>query len=51
MRDAVKKPLPKEAVKPGKFKLADGGGDKKKAADTPAPEAAAPEAAPAEEGA
>ena len=38
MRDAVKKPLPKEAAKPGKFKLA-GGTD------------AAPEAAPAEEGA
>jgi large subunit ribosomal protein L3 len=43
VRDAVKKPLPKEAAKPGKFKLADGGGDKK-AADKPAPEAAAPEA-------
>jgi large subunit ribosomal protein L3 len=42
VRDAVKKPLPKEAVKPGKFKLADGGGDK--AADTPAPKAAAAEA-------
>jgi len=39
VRDAVKKSLPKDAPKPGKFKLADGG-DK-----------AAPEAAPAGENA
>jgi len=40
VRDAVKKPLPKEAAKPGKFKLADGG---EKAA--PAAEATAGEGA------
>src|SRR5450432_2909458 len=39
VRDAVKKALPKDAPKPGKFKLANGGGE----------EAAAPEAAPAEQ--
>jgi len=27
VRDAVKKPLPKDAPKPGKFKVANGGGD------------------------
>jgi large subunit ribosomal protein L3 len=39
VRDAVKKALPKDAPKPGKFRLADGGG-----------EAAAPAEAPAEQG-
>src|SRR3979409_215219 len=38
VRDAVKKPLPKDAPKPGKFKLANGGG-----------ESAAPEPAAAEQ--
>src|SRR6195952_2461704 len=38
VRDAVKKPLHKDAPKPGKFKVANGGGE----------ETAAPEAAPAE---
>jgi large subunit ribosomal protein L3 len=33
VRDAVKKPLPKEAPKPGKFKVA---GGSEKAADAPA---------------
>src|SRR5580692_10342645 len=32
VRDAVKKALPKEAPKPGKFRLADGGGEQAKAA-------------------
>ena len=32
VRDAVKKPLPKEAPKPGKFRLADGGGEQAAAA-------------------
>jgi large subunit ribosomal protein L3 len=40
VRDAVKKPLPKEAPKPGKFKVANGGaqaaGDDKVPADAPA---------------
>src|SRR6202046_5028555 len=40
VRDAVKKVLPKEAPKPGKFRLADGGGEQ-----------AAPAEAPAEQGA
>src|SRR5215218_5233641 len=34
VRDAVKKPLPKDAPKPGKFRLADGGGEQ--AASAPA---------------
>ncbi len=46
MRDAVKKTLPKEAPKPGKFK-APAGAAEKSAADAPAKE----EAAPAEKGA
>ncbi len=44
MRDAVKKALPKEAPKPGKFKAP-------AAAEKPAAEAPAAEAAPAQEGA
>jgi len=40
VRDAVKKALPKDAPKPGKFRLADGGGEQ-----------AAPAEAPAEQGA
>ena len=44
MRDAVKKTLPKEAPKPGKFKAP-------AAAEKPAAEAPAAEAAPAQEGA
>jgi large subunit ribosomal protein L3 len=40
VRDAVKKPLPKDAPKPGKFKVASGGaqaaGDDKVTADAPA---------------
>jgi large subunit ribosomal protein L3 len=39
VRDAVKKPLPKEAAKPGKFKLAEGG-DKSAAEAAPAGEGA-----------
>src|SRR3569623_1575853 len=44
VRDAVKKPLPKEAAKPGKFKLAEGG-DKAAASEAPAAEATAGEGA------
>src|SRR6187549_3370985 len=36
VRDAVKKPLPKDAPKPGKFRLADGGGEQAAAAEAPA---------------
>ncbi len=36
VRDAVKKALPKDAPKPGKFRLADGGGDEAVAAEAPA---------------
>jgi large subunit ribosomal protein L3 len=36
VRDAVKKPLPKDAPKPGKFKVANGGDDA--ATDAPAAE-------------
>src|SRR3569833_1957810 len=42
VRAAVKKPLPKEAAKPGKFKLAEGG-DKAAASEAPAAEATAGE--------
>src|SRR3954452_21784862 len=38
VRDAVKKPLPKDAPKPGKFKVADGGQPAPAAADAPAAE-------------
>ncbi len=41
VRDAVKKKLPKDAPKPGKFRLADGA-DKAAAAETPAESNAAP---------
>ena len=43
VRDAVKKPLPKDAPKPGKFRLGETAADEKPA------EAPAPEAAPAAE--
>ena len=36
VRDAVKKALPKDAPKPGKFRLADGGGEQALAAEAPA---------------
>src|SRR5215210_6937940 len=36
VRDAVKKPLPKDAPKPGKFKVANGGGEEAVAAEAPA---------------
>src|SRR6202042_2083883 len=36
VRDAVKKALPKEAPKPGKFRLADGGGEQAAPAEAPA---------------
>ena len=36
VRDAVKKALPKDAPKPGKFRLADGGGEQAPAAEAPA---------------
>src|SRR6188472_435594 len=36
VRDAVKKALPKDAPKPGKFRLADGGGEQAAAAEAPA---------------
>jgi large subunit ribosomal protein L3 len=36
VRDAVKKSLPKDAPKPGKFRLADGGGEQAAPADAPA---------------
>jgi large subunit ribosomal protein L3 len=46
VRDAVKKSLPKEAPKPGKFKLANGEGDKPAANEKPAaPEAQAEQGA------
>src|SRR5215216_670306 len=38
VRDAVKKPLPKDAPKPGKFKVANGGGEEPAASDAPAAE-------------
>ena len=38
VRDAVKKPLPKDAPKPGKFKVANGGGEEAAPADAPAAE-------------
>jgi large subunit ribosomal protein L3 len=40
VRDAVKKPLPKEAAKPGKFKLAEGGDKAAPAAEATAGEGA-----------
>src|SRR6201996_6877398 len=40
VRDAIKKPLPKEAVKPGKFKLAEGGETPAAAAEATAGEGA-----------
>src|SRR5271156_2882243 len=36
VRDAVKKALPKDAPKPGKFRLADGGGEQAAAVEAPA---------------
>ena len=36
MRDAVKKALPKDAPKPGKFRLAEGADEAKPADDKPA---------------
>src|SRR4030088_3388182 len=36
VRDAVKKALPKDAPKPGKFRLADGGGEQAAPAEAPA---------------
>jgi large subunit ribosomal protein L3 len=36
VRDAVKKALPKDAPKPGKFRLANGGGEQAAAAEAPA---------------
>src|ERR1700745_2387063 len=50
VRDAVKKPLPKEVPQPGKFKLADDGATPPAAEETAAPPAETP-AAPAQEGA
>jgi large subunit ribosomal protein L3 len=47
LRDAVKKKLPEDLPRPGKFRLADGGGDAAPAAET----SAADEAKPAQEGA
>ena len=38
VRDAVKKALPKDAPKPGKFKVANGGGEETAPADAPAAE-------------
>src|SRR6185295_12648929 len=38
VRDAVKKPLPKDAPKPGKFRVANGGGEEPAATDAPAAE-------------
>jgi large subunit ribosomal protein L3 len=38
VRDAVKKPLPKDAPKPGKFKVANGGGEEAAPAEAPAAE-------------
>src|SRR6266403_1708688 len=40
VRDAVKKALPKDAPKPGKFRLADGGGEQAQAAEAPAEQGA-----------
>jgi large subunit ribosomal protein L3 len=52
VRDAVKKALPKEAPKPGKFRLADEGNKKSEAkAEAPADAAPAAEATEAKEGA
>ena len=38
VRDAVKKPLPKDAPKPGKFKVANGGAEEAAPTDAPAAE-------------
>jgi large subunit ribosomal protein L3 len=52
VRDAVKKALPKEAPKPGKFRLADEANKKSEAkAEAPADAAPAAEATQAKEGA
>jgi large subunit ribosomal protein L3 len=40
VRDAVKKALPKDAPKPGKFRLADGGGEQTAPAEAPAEQGA-----------